>query len=633
MIKRLFTTLIFVVFFFNNFLTVAATNFTKAVINIEELTINEVMEAMDKGYLSSELLVSLYLERIEAYNGLYKAITVINDEALSLAKQLDEERKTNGKRSILHGIPVVIKDNFDFVPYPTTGGTKALLDSYPVNNAFIVQRLVDAGAIILAKTNMSAFAFSGTSSKSSFMTTLNAYHTSYSSHGSSGGTAVAIAANLAMIGLGTDTNSSIRTPAAVNGLVGLRPTLGLISRSGIMPYTLERDTGGPMTRTVTDLAIMLDFLVGFDSKDSVTTKSIDKIPETYTTYLNSNGLKGKRIGVIKDFISGNKNATIPVLRHSSIEMETLMNNAIADMEKLGAEIIYIENFYTKELHNLYNSSLDGYMLCSDLNTYFSHLNKDNRIKTFADLMNDGRYIYNINNYASYCNNNIRDNNKYTNLLNNKIKYENYVTKFMTDYEIDAFAYPTFKTKPITITGLNKEPNTSTSHSISPTIGWPSITVPMGFDTDGLPYGLQFASEPFSEGKLIEIAFSYEQETNHRRPPSIAPSLYDTPKEIEALINTIDYVESNLRLQEWTKESLDDLMNQIEYAKNGLYNYHLNEVNINYLLEIINVKIDKLEIESSDNDENKNHQTMIIKVLGSILLVILIYQLTKKKKNK
>lgn len=604
----------------------------KAVIDIEEITIKEIQTAYDNGYLSAKLLVNLYLDRINTYNQQYGAIINVNEDAIKQAQELDNERRTKGPRSLLHGIPIVIKDNIDFVSLPTTGGAKALNDSYPVKNAFIIQKLIDAGAIILAKTNMSNFAFSGSSSISSFYTTKNAYNLKYSSYGSSGGTAVAVAANLATIGLGTDTNSSIRGPAAVNNLVGLRPTMGLVSRTGILPYTLERDISGPITRTVTDLAILLDYISGYDKNDKVTSKSINKIPNTYTKYLKEDGLNGVKVGIIKDFITSNPNSNIPVLKYSSPEVEKLMENAIKEMEALGAEIIYIENFYTNKLNALYNSSLDGYMFCHDLNQYLSNLDPNNRIKNFQDLLNDSRYVYSISGYGSYCSNNIRTGSKYEKLLNNKKKYEEYVKTKMNEYDIDVFAYPTIKTKPVTIANSTSIVNATTSHTIAPTIGWPSINVPLGFDRDGLPYGLQFTSEPFTEGNLIAMAYAYEQKTNHRKPPSIAPNLYKVPTEITLLLQEVKKV-NKLNLKEYTKESVNNLNSNLDKVKNYISNYNDSTEDPNMLLTNLNNKVNQLEKNKTMKLYNLINNKHFLYLLSGFIVFRLLKKIARKKKQK
>ncbi len=606
--------------------------YSKAPINIEDITIQELQEYLEKEYLTSELLVTLYLERIEKYDSKYNAITIINKDALAIAKKLDIERKENGARSILHGIPIVIKDNFDIVGLPTTAGARALLNSYPLENSFIVQNLIEAGAIIIAKTNMDNFAFTATKSTSSFKTTANAYDINYSSYGSSGGTAVAIATNMAVVGLGTDTNSSLRGPAAVNNIVGLRPTMGLTSRSGILPYTRERDVAGPMTRTVSDLAILLDFMVGYDINDAITKNGIDKIPPTYTDYLNIDGLEGKKVGVIEEFIKADNNSNIPTLKYSSPDMEQLMTKAIKDMERLGAKIIYINNFYTNELNNLFYSSLNGRTFCRDLNDYFQDISPENSIKTFQALMNDGRYVYPLAGYAYHCNDPWPD-NEYELYTNNVKKYEDYITKIIDKYDIDVFAYPTLKTKPITISNNQTQPYAPTSHTIAPTIGWPSINVPMGFDSEGLPYGLQFTAEAFSEGKLIEISYAYEQGTNHRQSPKIAPSLYKFNDDTALLIEKINYIEDNINLNNYINESANNLIYNLDIAKTHLYNYNESNEDSTTILNDLNSSLENLELKKIDQIIVSLKNDYVLYLLSISFIIILLRKRRKRMKKR
>lgn len=224
------------------------------------MNIYEIQEAIDYGYFTYETLMKFYLERIEAYDEQYHAFITLNEDALKQARQMDLEYQKTGRRSLLHGLPIAVKDNIDVVGFPTTAGTKALLDSYPYKNAPLIQKLLDAGAIIIGKTNMSEFALYAAESNSSFGKVTNAYHTKYTSYGSSGGTAVAVAANFAVAGIGTDTGVSIRLPSSANGVVGMRGTYGLIDTDGIIKFDDSRDVAGPITRNVEDNAILLSIL-------------------------------------------------------------------------------------------------------------------------------------------------------------------------------------------------------------------------------------------------------------------------------------------------------------------------------------------------------------------------------------
>src|SRR5688572_20581728 len=267
-------------------------------------TVADLNAAFESGKLTSEQLVKLYLARIEAYDERgpkINAVITLNPKALEIARALDKERKQKGPRSPLHGIPIVLKDNFDTFDLPTTGGSLMLEGSMPPDDAFVVKKLRDAGAIILAKVNLSEFASGGARSSLGGLT-LNPHDLTRTPSGSSGGTGAAIAADYAPLGLGTDTGGSIRGPSTSNGIVGLKPTHGLLSRDGIIPLALTFDTGGPMARSVYDVAVSLGIMTGVDPADPATAKSAGKSHTDYTQFLDKNALKGARIGIARDFL-------------------------------------------------------------------------------------------------------------------------------------------------------------------------------------------------------------------------------------------------------------------------------------------------------------------------------------------
>ncbi|MFW5764534.1 MAG: amidase family protein, partial [Coleofasciculus sp.] len=312
---------------------------------LREATVSDVNQAFDSGHLTSEQLVQLYLNRIQAYedkNAGINALISINSNALAEAKELDRERQEKGKRSPLHGIPIILKDNYNTADMPTTAGSVLLKGSVPPDDAFTVQKLRQAGAIILAKANMSEFASSdgwlGYSSLGGL--TLNPYNLSRNPSGSSGGSAAAIAANFAMLATGTDTSGSIRGPAAVTGIVGIKPTQGLVSRDGIIPLTLSFDTAGPMARTVRDAAIALGIMAGVDANDYRTLESQGKSHQDYTPFLKAEALNGARIGVAIDFQGGNP------------EVDALTKAAVAKLRELGATVEVVD--FSPKLENLWS---------------------------------------------------------------------------------------------------------------------------------------------------------------------------------------------------------------------------------------------------------------------------------------
>src|SRR5712692_3317542 len=298
-------------------------------LDLDSATVADVNAAFDAGSLTAEKLVQLCLARIAAYDrkgpSLHAVIT-LNPKALETARALDAERRTNGRRSPLHGIPVVLKDNYDTFDMPTTGGSVLLEGWIPPKDAFVVRKLRDAGAIILAKVNMSEFASGGTHSSLGGQS-LNPHDLARTPSGSSGGTGVAIAAGYAMLGMGTDTGGSIRGPSTSNGIVGLKPTHGLLSRSGIIPLALSFDTGGPMARSVYDVAVGLGVMTGVDPADAATQKSEGKFERDYTQYLKADSLRGARIGIARDFLGADS------------DVDWIVEAALDAMRRAGATVV------------------------------------------------------------------------------------------------------------------------------------------------------------------------------------------------------------------------------------------------------------------------------------------------------
>src|SRR5262245_34710651 len=298
-------------------------------IDVDSATIAEINKAFDAGTLTSEKLVQVCLARIAAYDRKgpsLHAVMALNPKAVDEARALDAERKAKGRRSPLHGIPVVLKDNYDTHDMPTTGGSVLLEGSIPAKDAFVVKKLRDAGAIILAKVNMSEFASAGAYSSLGGQS-LNPHDLTRSPSGSSGGTGVAIAAGFAPIGMGTDTGGSIRGPATSNGIVGLKPTHGLLSRSGIIPLALSFDTGGPMARSVYDVAAALGVMTGVDPADEATKKSESVLQTDYTRDLRADALRGARIGVARDFLGADP------------DVDWVVEASLGAMRKAGATVV------------------------------------------------------------------------------------------------------------------------------------------------------------------------------------------------------------------------------------------------------------------------------------------------------
>jgi Asp-tRNA(Asn)/Glu-tRNA(Gln) amidotransferase A subunit family amidase len=483
---------------------------------LEEATIDSINQAFDAGILDSRQLVQLYLNRINAYDDSgprINSIISINLDALSIATALDIERRTTGPRSPLHGIPVILKDNYDTFDMPTSAGALAFQNFIPTTDAFQVAKLRDAGAIILAKANLSEFAFSGSTSISSFGgTTVNPYDPLRSPAGSSGGTGAAIAANFGVIGLGTDTGGSIRNPSSFNGLVGVRPTIGLSSRSGIVPLALSQDVGGPMTRTVRDAAITLDFTVGFDANDPITALSNGNIPASYTTNLTPNGLQGIRIGVVRDLFGVNTNPDFATVNG-------IIDTAIARMTGLGATFTNVTIPNLSAI--LASPSLSAFEFRDNLNSYLAS-QPNAPYQTLTEIIASGQFLPSNLNTLNTRNNvgDLATNLTYQDIITNRPTFvRDSLLQAMTGF--DALLYPTTIAPP----RLNTQgQQTGSSNRLSAFSGFPAVTLPAGFTGNGLPVGMEFLGRAFSEASLLQFAYAYETAFNVRSSPSSVPAL-------------------------------------------------------------------------------------------------------------
>ncbi len=553
----------------------------KSVIDITKQDIKEISEALDLKLITSEELINLYLDRIEAYDQQYKSIISINENAIEEAKLADKLRSEGKIKSILHGIPIIVKDNIDVLGMPTTAGAKALKDNYPKTNSYVIQKLIDAGAIILAKSNMSEFAFQANISSSSYGTVKNAYNVEYSSYGSSGGSATSIAASFAAAALGTDTNSSIRLPAAAANLVGLRPSTGLLSRTGALPYDSERDTIGPITKTVSDSMIIMNIINSYDSSDSKSYKNDRKLYENKLT-----NLEGVTIGIPTDFLKGSNDNSLPENRETYSEIIKLMEVAINKLEKQKAKIVYLDKYYNYQTDSWFSTSLSGYLFCDSFNEYIK--NTTGKVRSFKDLAESSGRVMPLDGYLSSCNS-----SKSTITRKNEIKkeYTNYIEEIMIENNLDFIAYPTSKNKLIKINSGDRPQNLS-AHASS-TIGYPSISLPLGFDSEGLPYGIEFMAGFKEEQSLFEVSAIYEKINGNKTTPAIAPSLYEIPNDVETLVTNYTKVYKKDNKIKLEKEWLEEVE---QYFRNYSSNEDLEtlkNLNDKYISNnIISISVDK-----------------------------------------
>jgi len=481
---------------------------------------------MAAGEVTARDLVEYYLARIEAYDkqgSAINSIITINPRALERADELDRAYRRGGLSGPLHGIPMIVKDNYDTADLPTSGGSLALKDSVPPDDAFQVRRIRAAGAIVIAKSNLFEFAFSPYETVSSVLPghTRNPYALNRVPAGSSGGTGASIAANFAVVGLGTDTGNSIRGPSSHNALVGIRSSMGLTSRDGIVPLFFDHDIGGPMARSVADAAIVLSVIAGHDPADPVTAGGADSIPASYTEHLLPDALDGARLGVIRQ-LSNRDNANPEVL--------SVFEQALADLRSNGAEIV--DPVDLPQLARLGESTEDGVdtMWCSrfryDLNNYLASLGPDAPAKSLQEILDSGLYHPNMQSDMQYYQDIAeppQENEACQRSLVTRQRFRETVRATMNERNLDALVFPTWANPPRLIGDLNS-PHGDNSQQIAPHTGFPAITVPMGFTRGGLPLGLQLVGRQFDEAMLIKLAYSYEQATHHRLPPKNTPRL-------------------------------------------------------------------------------------------------------------
>jgi len=495
---------------------------------LNEVTIDTLQQKMQSGALTAVDIAKKYLQRIKAIDksGLYlNAVIEINPDALSIAGAMDAERKQGKVRSALHGIPVLIKDNISTADkMMTTAGASALAGNIMKQDAFIIQQLRNAGAVLLGKTNLSEWAnFRSIRSTSGWSSrggqTKCPYILDRNPSGSSAGSGAATAANLCAISIGTETDGSIVSPSAVNGLVGIKPTVGLWSRSRIIPISATQDTAGPMARTVKDAAILLGACTGVDADDAVTNESSGKFQKDYTQFLNADGLNGKRIGIEKSHLKG----------HEGIV--ALYNAAIQKMKDNGAEIIEVD--LLKNIHDIKNVgdaefTVLLYEFKDGVNKYLASANSS--MKTLADVIEfnkqheDKAMPYFKQEILIQANDKGDLNSKeYTDALAATLSSRQIITDMMKQNNLDALCGVT-NGLACCIDLVNGDYDTGFSFSTPAAIsGFPHITVPMGFVHD-LPIGISFFATAYTEPQLLIIAYAYEQATKVRKAPAFKKDL-------------------------------------------------------------------------------------------------------------
>jgi amidase len=501
----------------------------EAVFDLEEITINQLQRDMAERRRTARSITQQYIERIESLDKRgpqLRHVLEINPDALSIADALDRERASGRTRGPLHGIPILLKDNIDTADrMTTTAGSLALEGSIALRDAFIARQLRDAGAILLGKTNMSEWAnFRSTHSSSGWSGRggqgKNPYVLDRNPCGSSSGSGGAVAANYVAAAIGTETDGSVVCPSAENGIVGIKPTLGLLSRSGIIPIAHSQDTAGPMARTVADAALLLTVLAGIDPSDVATLQSRHHTRIDYTLSLNANGLRGARIGVPRNKFFGYSDAA-----------DKLVNGAIEVMKRQGAVIVDPADITTAGTFDDSEFEVLLYEFKADLNKYLAGLPPSVKVRTLKDIIDFNER--NRDREMPYFGQEIMLMAQKKGSLSEK-KYRDALAKnhlksraqgidaVMKRHRLDALIAPT--TGPAWPTDvLNGDHFTGGSSTPAAVAGYPSINVPVGF-VHGLPVGMSIWGSAWSEPKLISIAYAYEQATRHRAPPKFLPTL-------------------------------------------------------------------------------------------------------------
>lgn len=477
---------------------------------IEEANIADVHRAMSNGQITARQLVETYLKRIAAYDKkgpAINAIIEINPKALEEADRLDAAFKKTGLTGPLHGIPILVKDAIATTDLPTTGGSLSLQGFVPKNEATIVRKLKAAGAIILGKTNLDEFTFGTRGISSLGGQTLNPYDLTRNPAGSSGGSGAAVSANFAMAALGTDTGSSIRYPSSATSLVGLRATVGLVSRTGIMPNSMTQDTGGPLARSVADTARLLDVIAGYDASDTATAWSVGQVAKSYTAGLDAKSLRGARIGVLESFYATGEEAA---------DVNAAMAASADSMRKAGATLVPIKDAF--DINEIGEMQVATYETTFYFDAYLKQENAP--FKSLEAILNSGKLAKEISDSTRNRIKLTMNDPEFKERMLKRGLLQDRVMKIMADQKLDAIIYPFSRALVGKVGGVQARHN----GFLSAVTGFPALILPAGFSKPsatapiGVPIGLEMLGRPWSEAKLLKMGFAFESATKIRRPP-------------------------------------------------------------------------------------------------------------------
>jgi amidase len=485
---------------------------------LETATVESINRAFDAGTLTSEALMRMYLARIEAYENqgpTINAFISLHPDPLAEARALDEERRTRGPRSPLHGIPVVMKDNYNTSDMPTTGGSIGLKDLRPAREAEVVTRLRRAGAIVLGKTNLTELV-AGSLDSPLGGRTLNPWDLTRTPGQSSAGTGAALSANFALLGFGTDNGQSVRSPASAGGLFGIKNSIGLISCAGVIPSSLSHNSCGPLTRSVRDMAYVLDAVAGFDPRDFLTRLSLGEVPETYTAYLDENALRGARLGVVTEFLGSGP-------EHQ--EVNRVFQEALDRMAALGATVVPV---VIPDMRAYEDAASDIYEAWDLFNQWFAELGPDAEFHDFQSFLDRGTYGPDILPRTMIRREHAGPEYRaaYEESLLRMHAFRKILVGVMDAESLDALVYPLQSI----LVAPHGQPNNQRNGYLASVGMLPGLTIPVGYSMptadapNGVPVGMDLLGRPFDDGRLLGLAYAWEQRGMERRWPSVTPPL-------------------------------------------------------------------------------------------------------------
>ena len=519
--------------------------FSQTSFNVYEASISELQNAMATGEVTAVELVEQYLARIDAFDKSGPALNSVirvNPAAIGQARQLDAERESSGPRSLLHGIPILVKDNYNTVGLPTTGGSVAFANFVPDSNATQIDKLIAAGAVILAKTNLHEFASGITTVGSLFGQTLNPYDIRRVPGGSSGGTGAAVAASMGAIGLGSDTCGSIRIPSSFNNLIGLRPTKGLSSIYGVMPLSHTQDVAGPLARSAEDLAIVLDIVSGFDSKDAATSIMQNSSALEFQASLGSADLASLRLGKLT-----------PYFENTAGTVSTEITEALEWFEAQGATVVEVD---IPELSDLLSASgLIAQEFRADLNQFLTEFTNAD-VPDYQVIIDNTLFHIAVQRAVLSRLEVDPGSDEYRERVDARDAVKAAVIRVMQDHSLDALVYPTVSQPPVQV----GDPQSGSHCSLSANSGLPALSMPVGFGANDLPVGMELLGAELQDAQLLAIAYAYEQANQPRQAPSVTPELNEGQIP-EALQIPVSYSQGNIEFEavfeiNWLTNSVD-----------------------------------------------------------------------------